>query len=226
MPGSPPTRMALPGTSPPPSTRSSSPMPLRPRGGGASSPDSRPNASARPRAWPSVLAAGPAEDSPASSSIAFHAPQSPHCPAHLRCSAPHSRQMNRVAVFAIAGLRSTPRRGPEAAAKPPNPSGEIVRQGARLPLWPCSLPSPEGGFSCKTPLPAGHFALANSSRSIAAAGGCHTAGADAATEGSTASCDAPLPPRGNVAASPAITRPPALSASSPSRPRSRPGRSR
>ena len=58
MPGSPPTRIAEAGTRPPPSTRSSSAMPLRLRGSGGSSAARSPRAMRRPRAGPSVRAGG------------------------------------------------------------------------------------------------------------------------------------------------------------------------
>ncbi len=91
MPGSPPTSVAEAGTSPPPSTRSSSSIPERVRAGGASSEARSASASARPRAPPRPLAPGPAE-SGASSWMVFQAPQASQRPDHLECIAPQAVQ--------------------------------------------------------------------------------------------------------------------------------------
>ena len=100
MPGSPPTSTTAPGTRPPPSTRSNSPMPVLTRASslwrtsasavtaGASGLPAqllRRLAAATPAA-PLAADAG----STTNSLKVFQAPHSPHCPCHLLWSAPHS----------------------------------------------------------------------------------------------------------------------------------------
>ena len=84
MPGSPPTRTAEDGTKPPPSTRSSSSMPIAARGGGSALPARPTNVTLRL----AVLAAGPGRATTASSSIVFHSPQVSQRPAHFKVTAP------------------------------------------------------------------------------------------------------------------------------------------
>src|SRR6476659_749366 len=99
MPGSPPTSTTEPGTSPPPSTRSNSPMLVVSR-----------DSSETVTSLSAVIAGGsilPAQPlrrlcatpafSGSAASIAislsvFQRPQSVHCPCHLLCSEPHSAQ--------------------------------------------------------------------------------------------------------------------------------------
>ena len=102
IPGSPPTRIALPGTSPPPSTRSSSSIPEGVRGGGGSSAASPLSATTRPR-WAPRPRPGPWL-SGASSTIEFHSPQASQRPDHLRCAAPQAVQVKAVTGLAMARL--------------------------------------------------------------------------------------------------------------------------
>ena len=81
-----------PGTSPPPSTRSSSAMPVGQRGGGSALPARSTNATRR--ADP-ALAAGPGRGAIASSTMVFHSPQASQRPAHLGLTAPQLWQTKR-----------------------------------------------------------------------------------------------------------------------------------
>ncbi len=100
MPGSPPTRIALAATSPPPSTRSNSPMPVSRRGGGSTWP-SRPTKATLPPG----LRAGPGRGSTRSSTMVFHSPQASHLPDHFGWALPQAEQTNRLAALAMAGPR-------------------------------------------------------------------------------------------------------------------------
>src|SRR6185369_9883580 len=102
MPGSPPTNVAEPGTSPPPATRSNSPMPETKRFSSVGEPDSATKSILRP---PPATLFGSASPT-ASSTIEFHAPQSSHLPDHLRCTAPQVWQTKReVGGLAMPGRR-------------------------------------------------------------------------------------------------------------------------
>src|SRR5262245_50101565 len=95
MPGSPPSRMSDPGTTPPPSTRSNSPMPverrtLRDISTSAYSLAVDDVENCEKRFCPTEDAA----DSDLSSTREFHAPHSLHRPIHLGACAPHSWQTN------------------------------------------------------------------------------------------------------------------------------------
>ena len=75
---------------PPPSTRSSSAMPVGTRGGGAAVPSSPTNSTRRP---PPALAAGPlGRGAGASSWRVFHSPQASHLPCHFGCVPPQAWQ--------------------------------------------------------------------------------------------------------------------------------------
>src|SRR6056297_150653 len=108
MPGSPPTRMALAGTSPPPNTRSSSAMPEPVRGGGDSVAERSVRLIWRPRFVPSDLEAGP-EEMGASSVMVFHSPQASQRPDHLEKDAPQAEQ-EKVPVFAMSASCPMPER--------------------------------------------------------------------------------------------------------------------
>ncbi len=98
MPGSPPSSVTDPGTMPPPSTRSSSPIPV---GCG------RPIWVSMSPIWTGVdgandVSAGVASGGAASSSTSvFHAPHPEHWPAHLGCEVPHSMHAWMTLVFAM-----------------------------------------------------------------------------------------------------------------------------
>src|SRR3546814_485684 len=100
MPGSPPINVAEPATSPPPSARSNSAMPVFSREGSAMSLASPCSATARPpdcrlcRALKTV--------SPASSTRLFHSPHSSHCPCQRKDTDPHCWQTYFFFTFAIA----------------------------------------------------------------------------------------------------------------------------
>ena len=89
IPGSPPTRVAEPGTSPPPVTRSNSAMPLVLRGGWVSAPLRPTNSMRRPFFAPRPFGA---LSGACSSTSEFQAWQAGHWPAHFGCEAPHSWQ--------------------------------------------------------------------------------------------------------------------------------------
>src|SRR5579863_1574023 len=101
MPGSPPTSTADAGTSPPPSTRSNSAMPVAQRGGGSALPASPTNATRLPVA---PFAAGPGRAAIASSTMLFHSPHASQRPAHFGATAPQLWQTNRDVGLANAAL--------------------------------------------------------------------------------------------------------------------------
>src|SRR3954470_9020169 len=106
MPGAPPISTSDPGTSPPPSTRSNSPMPVLNRSTlGDSTWPSGIGFRARPAGRPLA-----ARDAAArfSSAIVFHSPQPGQRPCHLGLSCPHELQAKTVADLGIpARLRAT-----------------------------------------------------------------------------------------------------------------------
>ena len=89
MPGSPPIRIAEPGTRPPPQTRSNSAMPVTERMTSVDGPDSSTNSILRPPLadWPFGASA-----SAVSSTMVFQAPQDSQRPAHLAVLAPQDWQ--------------------------------------------------------------------------------------------------------------------------------------
>src|ERR1700694_4359935 len=94
IPGAPPIRTSEPGTIPPPSTLSSSPMPvLNRRSAAAATSASATGAAAATRAPPPPGPRRPAATGlSASSTNVFHSPQLGHCPAHRRASWPQAEQ--------------------------------------------------------------------------------------------------------------------------------------
>ena len=102
IPGSPPTKSAEAGTSPPPKARSSSIIPLLVRSGGASVLFMPLSFTADPRFAPIEAFEGP-EESPASSEIVFHSPHASHRPDHLLVTAPQIAQ-EKDFVFAMLRL--------------------------------------------------------------------------------------------------------------------------
>src|SRR5262249_2403548 len=98
MPGSPPIRTAEPGTSPPPTTRANSAMPVARRAGPAGFPLGAASSMIRP--LPAFSPLGGASVA-ASSTIAFQAPQASQRPDHFGATAPHSWQTYRAAARAI-----------------------------------------------------------------------------------------------------------------------------
>ena len=108
MPGSPPIRVAEPGTKPPPATRSSSPMPVTTRGSGFDAPDRSSSGKGRPaRAAPR----GGAADAERRGFLDDGVPLA----AGLAFSLPALR--DRAAVLADI-RRAQPRHGPEVAVLP------------------------------------------------------------------------------------------------------------
>ncbi len=95
MPGSPPISTTDPGTRPPPSTRSSSPMPVATR---------RPTCGSISPMRVGADDAGPITATSAgtatSSTSVFHCPHDEHCPAHFGCDAPQLLQT--CSIFALA----------------------------------------------------------------------------------------------------------------------------
>ena len=82
MPGSPPTKIAEAGTSPPPRTLSSSSKSHFVLTNGLSPLFKSPNGMLLPRDFPKLLFFGPC-DKPISSEILFHSPQASHLPDHF-----------------------------------------------------------------------------------------------------------------------------------------------
>ncbi len=104
MPGSPPTSTTAPSTSPPPSTRSNSPMPVLTRASSLWRTSLSAvifGASALPAQPLRRVAGGPAAASSAIWVSVFQALHSPHCPCHLLNSAPHSLQTYAVLALPI-----------------------------------------------------------------------------------------------------------------------------
>ena len=87
MPGSPPIRVAEPGTKPPPATRSNSSIPVATRGSGLDAPERSSNAKARP-AGARRADLPPTPSAAASSMIVFHSPQDSHLPCQRWVIAP------------------------------------------------------------------------------------------------------------------------------------------
>ena len=81
IPGSPPTSNTDPATSPPPVTRSNSPMPVSRRATGSPTPCNDTKSITRPFA--TALPCGDDASGAASSAMLFHAPHASHRPAHL-----------------------------------------------------------------------------------------------------------------------------------------------
>ena len=94
MPGAPPTSTREPFTAPPPSTRSSSPMPVEKRSSSVVStwPMGVGRLMGTPRAEPWAVGAFLAGRSAGRSTMVFQAPQAGHRPCHLGVSLPHSVQ--------------------------------------------------------------------------------------------------------------------------------------
>src|SRR5215468_6130700 len=88
MPGSPPTSTAEPGTRPPPSTRSSSAMPVGSRGASRVSACRPSKAAARPLPPLMATSAGGPKGAVASSMMLFHSPQTAHSPDQRVVTAP------------------------------------------------------------------------------------------------------------------------------------------
>ncbi len=98
MPGSPPSRVTDPGTSPPESTRSNSSTPVGiTAASDTSTADNWSGIVSRPRA----STAWTREPSWASSTRVFHSPQVGHLPAHRAVVDPQSMQRWRFAVLAM-----------------------------------------------------------------------------------------------------------------------------
>ena len=111
MPGSPPTSTAEAGTRPPPSTRSSSAMPMAARGGGSALP-ARPTKATLPRCPTGApCAAGPGRATTVLPRRVFHSPQDSQRPAHFGVTAPQDWQTKREAGLAKRGLRVVCGRG-------------------------------------------------------------------------------------------------------------------
>src|SRR5713101_4426809 len=93
--GSPPTRTTLPGTTPPPSTRLSSPQARERRGAVSDSISLSGTGRLRVGAWAAAACLRPGPDLRTWNSWSvFHAWQCGHWPAQRRLSPPHSEHMN------------------------------------------------------------------------------------------------------------------------------------
>src|SRR5512144_2160524 len=107
MPGSPPTRTAEPGTRPPPSTRSSSVMPVGRRGASRVASDRVSKEASLPwlRPLPPLMAIRAGEpEGAASSMIEFHSPQEAHLPDQRAVTAPQAWQTKAREVLAMREL--------------------------------------------------------------------------------------------------------------------------
>src|SRR5688572_32022733 len=125
MPGSPPTKVAEPGTRPPPATRSNSPMPETKRFSDRGAPESATKSILRP---PVATLFGSASLPAASSTIEFHALQSSHLPDHLRCTAPQAWQTKReVGALAIRPSPPKSRHGRDLGPSSPFGRGKVFR---------------------------------------------------------------------------------------------------
>ena len=93
IPGEPPSRTSEPGTRPPPSTRSSSPMPVL-RRGARSALTSRSGTRPRHAARRAGAQRGRPPLGARSSTSVFQSPHDGHCPCHLGVCAPHAEQEN------------------------------------------------------------------------------------------------------------------------------------
>src|ERR1700679_2393382 len=102
MPGSPPTRIAEPGTSPPPQTRSNSVMPVTRRGGGASS--VLRSSSAKRRPLTRRVALLPMGGAAPSSVMVSQPLQASHLPDHLGAVAPQLWQTKEGEDLAMSRL--------------------------------------------------------------------------------------------------------------------------
>src|SRR5580658_2618405 len=159
MPGSPPTNTAEPATRPPPSTRSSSAMPVLARGGGAVSPARPTKVTAFPARLLGPGRLGPACGVTASSTMVFHSPQASQRPAHFGARAPQPWQTKREvglanAVRVRAGrLRAEWARAEWARAEWARVGwaraewarAEWARVGWAFGRWPRARRSPAGG---------------------------------------------------------------------------------
>lgn len=128
------TSTTAPSTSPPPRTRSSSPMPVLTRASAAwltSLSAVTRGGSTLPAQLERRAAAGTAAEAADSSTTCdkqFHAPHSPHWPCHLLYSAPHSPQTKAVRDLAVLAM--------------PNPCCCC----SDAPEYPLPVPAPETGW--------------------------------------------------------------------------------
>jgi hypothetical protein len=91
MPGEPPSRTSEPGTSPPPRTMSSSPIPVPSRGARSALTSRRRTGRSTGPVARAVRAPGPGARS---STSVFQSPHEGHWPCHLGVCAPHAEQAN------------------------------------------------------------------------------------------------------------------------------------
>src|SRR3954469_12039754 len=138
MPGEPPSSTSEPGTRPPPSTRSSSPMPVCSRGTRSTATSrSGTGRAAAPAPPPPRPAAPPARGAGARSSTSvFHSPQPGQRPCHFALWAPHAEQLKIVAGLATT---SSLGRGPvelaPAAGGPVSGRASLPGMRVRVVWW-------------------------------------------------------------------------------------------
>src|SRR5512147_1395145 len=104
MPGSPPTSTAEPGTSPPPSTRSNSAMPVGSRGASRVSVPRPSKEAALPLPPLMATSAGGPAGAAASSMMLFHSPQAAHFPDQREVTAPQAWQTKALEALAMLVL--------------------------------------------------------------------------------------------------------------------------
>ena len=95
MPGSPPTKVTEPGTTPPPNTRSSSSIPV-----GSGRPTCGSISPINVGDDDAGAITGASFGRATSSTKVFHWPQDEHCPAHFGCDAPQS--VHTCSIFSLA----------------------------------------------------------------------------------------------------------------------------
>ena len=105
IPGEPPSSTSDPGTSPPPSTRSSSPIPVASRATRSAATSASRTGRTAPATRAAAAAAGPARASRRSSTSVFHAPQPGQRPCHFVASAAQAEQMKTVAGRGMVDAR-------------------------------------------------------------------------------------------------------------------------
>src|SRR5688572_15776156 len=118
MPGSPPIRVAEPATSPPPTARSNSAMPLLIRSGSTTSASRPTSSNGRPPERRLCRAANGVTTAPLSSTSVFHSEHSAHWPCQRLETDPQAWQTYRLRGFAIIGRLARGAAGRKGPVRP------------------------------------------------------------------------------------------------------------